>query len=547
MKKRILVFLISIVTAAFALPCAAFADFSASEKAAQAVDSITAFELQKNGCSSIQEWIDGNLTQNAGQSSEWNAIVLARSGDHDFSAYKAALEKYISENNIPSATSRMKNALALLAVGGNKQIADDIAESSVGEQGIMSLIYGLHLLNNGCGCSRYTVDSLTEEMLALQFDDGGWAIMGENGDIDVTAMSVQALAPQYSENEKVSASIDKALDFLSAKQQDDGGYKSFGTANPESASQVLIAVSAVGADIGDTRFVKNGNDLIDGIIKFRLDDGSFSHTEGGDTNDTATVQAYLALTAYTLSLEGERLYDFPAKDVQDELKPISETEVSSAVITTAPAETEAPAVTSVTERTDIVVSDPQSAGYKPIAYCVIAGLAVIACVILFALGKKRISNFVAVIIIAAAASAFVFFTDFRSSEEYYSGTAAVKENAIGTVSMTIRCDTVIGKSDADHIPADGIILDTTEFPIAEGDTVYDILTEAAKQYNIQLQTNAGSYIAGIGYLYEYDFGDLSGWIYHVNGDSPFVMCSDYTLKDGDRIEWLYTCELGNDL
>ena len=149
MKKRILIFLISIVTAAFALPCAAFADFSASEKAAQAVDSITAFELQKNGCSSIQEWIDGNLTQNAGQSSEWNAIVLARSGDHDFSAYKAALEKYISENNIPSATSRMKNALALLAVGGNKQIADDIAESSVGEQGIMSLIYGLHLLNNG--------------------------------------------------------------------------------------------------------------------------------------------------------------------------------------------------------------------------------------------------------------------------------------------------------------------------------------------------------------------------------------------------------------
>ena len=547
MKKRILIFLISIVTAAFALPCAAFADFSASEKAAQAVDSITAFELHKNGCSSIQEWIDGNLTQNAGQSSEWNAIVLARSGDHDFSAYKAALEKYISENNIPSATSRMKNALALLAVGGNKQIADDIAESSVGEQGIMSLIYGLHLLNNGCSCSRYTVDSLTEEMLALQFDDGGWAIMGENGDIDVTAMSVQALAPQYSENEKVSASIDKALDFLSAKQQDDGGYKSFGTANPESASQVLIAVSAVGADIGDTRFVKNGNDLIDGIIKFRLDDGSFSHTEGGDTNDTATVQAYLALTAYTLSLEGERLYDFPAKDVQDEPKPISETGVSSAVITTASAETEAPAVTSVTERTDIVVSNPQSAGYKPIAYCVIAGLVVIACVILFALGKKRISNFVAVIIIAAAAVAFVFFTDFRSSEEYYSGTAAVKENVIGTVSMTIRCDTVIGKSDADHIPADGIILDTTEFPIAEGDTVYDILTEAAKQYNIQLQTNAGSYIAGIGYLYEYDFGDLSGWIYHVNGDSPFVMCSDYTLKDGDRIEWLYTCELGNDL
>ena len=55
------------------------------------------------------------------------------------------------------------------------------------------------------------------------------------------------------------------------------------------------------------------------------------------------------------------------------------------------------------------------------------------------------------------------------------------------------------------------------------------------------------YISGIGYLYEFDFGDLSGWIYHVNGDTPFMMCSEYKLSDGDVIEWLYTKDLGNDL
>ena len=63
--------------------------------------------------------------------------------------------------------------------------------------------------------------------------------------------------------------------------------------------------------------------------------------------------------------------------------------------------------------------------------------------------------------------------------------------------------------------------------------------------------NAGQwdmvYIAGINYLYEFDFGDLSGWIYHVNGSAPSVGCGEYILKDGDRIEWLYTCDLGNDL
>ena len=55
------------------------------------------------------------------------------------------------------------------------------------------------------------------------------------------------------------------------------------------------------------------------------------------------------------------------------------------------------------------------------------------------------------------------------------------------------------------------------------------------------------YISGINYLYEFALGDLSGWIYFVNGESPSVSCDQYQLKDGDFVEWLYSCELGNDL
>ena len=55
------------------------------------------------------------------------------------------------------------------------------------------------------------------------------------------------------------------------------------------------------------------------------------------------------------------------------------------------------------------------------------------------------------------------------------------------------------------------------------------------------------YIAGINYIYEFDFGDLSGWVYHVNGITPSRNCGEYVLSDGDRIEWLYTCEIGHDL
>jgi hypothetical protein len=53
-----------------------------------------------------------------------------------------------------------------------------------------------------------------------------------------------------------------------------------------------------------------------------------------------------------------------------------------------------------------------------------------------------------------------------------------------------------------------------------------------------------AYISGINYIYEFDFGDLSGWTYTVNGKTPSVGASQYTLKDGDVIEWKYTLTLG---
>ena len=55
-----------------------------------------------------------------------------------------------------------------------------------------------------------------------------------------------------------------------------------------------------------------------------------------------------------------------------------------------------------------------------------------------------------------------------------------------------------------------------------------------------------TYIAGIRYLYEFDFGDMSGWVYHVNGESPFIGCAGYKVKPGDVIEWMYTLDLGVD-
>ena len=122
-----------------------------------------------------------------------------------------------------------------LAVSKNdsKYIADNL-DTSIGKQGIMSLIFGLHALNNGIVSEIHTVTSLTEEILSKQLPDGSFGINGKTGDIDTTAMAIQALAPYYND-EKVKTAIDKSIDFLSSKQQENGGFVMYGVNNPESA------------------------------------------------------------------------------------------------------------------------------------------------------------------------------------------------------------------------------------------------------------------------------------------------------------------------
>ena len=103
---------------------------------------------------------------------------------------------------------------------------------------------------------------------------------------------------------------------------------------------------------------------------------------------------------------------------------------------------------------------------------------------------------------------------------------------------------------AAHIPADGVLLPETSFPIASGDTVYTLLTDAARAHALHMEASGAAglmYIHGIGNIYEFDFGDLSGWLYTVNGETFSVGVDQYVLKPGDKVEFHYTLELGRDL
>ncbi len=129
-----------------------------------------------------------------------------------------------------------------------------------------------------------------------------------------------------------------------------------------------------------------------------------------------------------------------------------------------------------------------------------------------------------------------------------------------TVTLEIRCDTLSSdmsklenESIRDYIPGDGVILEKTTYKGTTDNTVFDALNTLCRNNDIQLEFSytplyASYYIEGINYLYEFDGGPQSGWMYKVNEWFPNYGCSSYYLHDGDVIVWCYTCEgLGADV
>lgn len=140
-----------------------------------------------------------------------------------------------------------------------------------------------------------------------------------------------------------------------------------------------------------------------------------------------------------------------------------------------------------------------------------------------------------------------------------SSPATTPEEKNIAVSIEIRCDTLandLSKLEDPaleaYVPSDGTILATTKVTVKKGSTVYDVLNRVCRNKGIHVEasytpTYGSYYVEGINYLYEFDGGKLSGWMYKVNGSFPNYGSSEYTLKDGDKIVWVYTCDLGKDV
>jgi len=229
------------------------------------------------------------------------------------------------DKNTPVITDNERIILALTAIGKDPanvggenllkalQNKDIMQVTDTSNTDINGLVMGLLALNS----RNYTSDTswLVQAVLEQQNKDGSWRASADTkpvGDVDMTAMALQALAPYHKDggNETVNTAVEKALNWLSGKYR--SGYDS-----SESCAQVVIALSALNLDANtDARFTKTmeGKTLsvLGNLLQYRVvENGGFKHQFADKAvNEMATEQALCAMAAYARFTEkANALYD----------------------------------------------------------------------------------------------------------------------------------------------------------------------------------------------------------------------------------------------
>lgn len=366
---------------------------------------------------------------------EWLVLGMCRLGydlpEGWLDGYRQKLERYVTDCggilHDRKYTEYSRVILTVTAMGGDaRNVAgydltaplEDYEQTIF--QGVNGAIYALLALDSGNYGSEAIRERYIAHILEKELPDGGWCMMGDVPEADVTAMALQALA-KYRDRENVKPAVERGLKVLEAAEY----------TTSEAVSQTIVALCELGMP---------ADEKVKLLLTYQTEAGDFRHVMDGDADALSTEQAFYALVSAGLQLSGKSLYRMAAN----------------------------------------------------------------------------------------------------------------------TCTLEIRCDTLLKNLDrlssgkAELVPEDGILLEKTTVSFESGDSVFDVLRRCLREQNVHFEyvdakAYGSIYIEGIGNLYEFDCGEQSGWLYFVNGISPGLGCSGYTVANGDEIVFAYTCDMGADL
>ena len=555
-------------------------------------------EYLKKALSNIKKTVP--TPQVGSVSGEWAVLGLARGNasvtNSYYDGYYDRVVAYVKENinsneqldsNKSTENSRIILALTAIgedptSVGGHNLLTALNDLTFVKKQGSNGPIWALLAVDSGN--YEYTKRSqLIEAILADRTEDGGWTY-GEGGaDADMTAMAIQALAP-YNDDEHpaVKSAISTALNLLSGMQNDDGGFSSMGYRNCESSAQVVVALSALRLDANtDSRFVKNGYSVLDNLLSYEQEDGSFWHLLDGSqgVNQMSAEQGTYALVAYDRHVKGKHsLYDMTdvvkredasAQEVIDMINRIGTVdEFSYDYIADArnaydklSAEDRAK-VTNYKTLTDAekayseILKQKQADQYKLLKEHYDQLLNDSTKKYGTAAKKKLLS-----ILQTAQKDMNAAVSCERVIAIYDKAIADLDAVKPGDISVTFR---LVGALEAtqdvdltndSYLPEYVTWIPTTTYALQENATVYDLYTEAMTEAGLRSVGADNNYVKTIyapsclgGYaLSEFTNGKRSGWMYTVNGSHPNQGLKYWELKDGDVVVWHYVNDYAHEV
>ena len=313
--------------------------------------SIPVFAMERipNAIERASEYIETTVTDPTIGSvgGEWSVIGLARSGvevpqsywDKYYARVVSQVESKQGILHDKKYTEYSRVILSLTAIGadprdvGGYNLLEPLADfEKTIWQGINGPIWALIALDSGSYeipvddtvPIQATRESYINEILCRQLNNGGFSFTqkGGNGigDVDITGMALQALAP-YQEQEKVSHAVKQAVTYLSSIQNKDGGYTGrSGASSLESIVQVVVGLTALGIEVDAEAFIKEEGSLLDALFSFQKSNGEFLHVKNHNSSDImASEQGLYGLVSVKRGNEG----DYTLYNMGDVTKPMT--------------------------------------------------------------------------------------------------------------------------------------------------------------------------------------------------------------------------------
>ena len=534
-------------------------------------------------------------------SGEWAVLGLARGNanvtNSYYDSYYDRVVAYVKANiksgeklDNTKSTEHSRIILALTAIGedptsvGGHNLLTALNDLDyVKKQGSNGPIWALLAVDSGNYIYNYR-DKLIDTILDERTEDDGWTHTGNTADVDMTAMALQALAPYNDEDHpEVKSAIEAALTLLSGMQQNDGGFASFGTPNSESAAQVVVALSALALDANtDSRFVKNGHSVLENLLSYEQEDGSFQHTtDGSGNNQMSAEQGTYALVAYDRFKTGKNsLYnmtdavkraDASAQEVIDMIDSIGEVneysydaiaEARSAYTKLSSADKEKvkatnyKTLTAAEDAYKAILREKQSERYTELKAHYDELLSDKTKKYGTAAKKKLLS-----VLQTAQRDMNAAVSCERVEEIFQKAMSDLDAVKPGDIEVTFR---LIGALEAtqdvdltkdSYLPEYVTWVPTKTYALQENATVYDLFTEAMSDAGLRYIGAESNYVSTIyapsclgGYaLSEFTNGKKSGWMYTVNGTHPNQGLKNWTLNDNDVVVWHYVNDYSHEV